>query len=161
LTSTKWTEKAEAELRDMWNAGLSAWEISKRFKFGYTRNAVIGKARRMGLAQRKEPANFTRAETKLLRVIPGGKTFKKDSPKKSKAEKRADSDALREYDGAFVPLEGSTPKTLLELGTRECRWPLGEALDGTEYFCGCATASASYCETHHAIAFRPAKEIII
>jgi GcrA cell cycle regulator len=49
-----WTEEKTALLRQLWEAGLSASEIAKRLG-GVTRNAVIGKAHRIGLASRPSP----------------------------------------------------------------------------------------------------------
>ena len=49
-----WTEERIALLRQLWEAGLSASEIAKRLG-EVSRNAVIGKAHRIGLAARPSP----------------------------------------------------------------------------------------------------------
>ena len=50
-----WTDEAEtARLVKMWNEGLSTGLIAERFK--RSRNAVIGKVNRMGLAKRVHQA---------------------------------------------------------------------------------------------------------
>ncbi|MEX2650769.1 MAG: GcrA family cell cycle regulator [Alphaproteobacteria bacterium] len=49
-----WTEETIARLRQLWESGLSASEIAKRLG-GISRNAVIGKAHRTGLAARPSP----------------------------------------------------------------------------------------------------------
>lgn len=48
-----WTHQKEERLRALWGAGKTASEISDEIGFG--RSAVIGKARRMGLARRRNP----------------------------------------------------------------------------------------------------------
>ncbi len=49
-----WTDEAVETLRTMWAAGASAREIGERV--GTTRNAVIGKANRLGLSHRAKAA---------------------------------------------------------------------------------------------------------
>jgi len=54
-----WTEEEKEMLRVLWTEGLSASEIAQRMydlsRQRRTRNAVIGKARRMQLSARKSP----------------------------------------------------------------------------------------------------------
>lgn len=47
-----WTPEQEAKLRDLWAKGISGGQIAKRMRL--TRNTVIGKARRLGLAVRQQ-----------------------------------------------------------------------------------------------------------
>ena len=49
-----WTETTIANLKDLWQAGHSASEIAQRLG-GISRNAVIGKAHRLGLQARPSP----------------------------------------------------------------------------------------------------------
>ena len=44
------------------------------------------------------------------------------------------------------PLSG--PKTFLELGDHDCRWPLGDPLDPIFRYCGAIKSSRSYCAEH-------------
>lgn len=46
-----WTDDRTEKLKTLWNEGPSATEIGK--KLGCTRNAVIGKAHRLNLPERK------------------------------------------------------------------------------------------------------------
>jgi GcrA cell cycle regulator len=48
-----WTEAEAATLRKLWSEGMSAGQIS--LKMGFSRNAVIGKARRLDLPARPSP----------------------------------------------------------------------------------------------------------
>ena len=50
-----WTEERQKKLVKLWNKGASAREIADRLGGGITRNAVIGKANRMGLSQQVKP----------------------------------------------------------------------------------------------------------
>jgi GcrA cell cycle regulator len=49
-----WTEERVAALQQLWAQGLSASQIAERLG-SVTRNAVIGKAHRLGLAGRPSP----------------------------------------------------------------------------------------------------------
>jgi hypothetical protein len=48
-----WTASASDELRELWNQGYSAQAIGKHL--GVSKNAVIGKANRLGLTPRPSP----------------------------------------------------------------------------------------------------------
>ncbi|MGI9461907.1 MAG: GcrA family cell cycle regulator [Alphaproteobacteria bacterium] len=49
-----WTNEKESELRSLWQKGYSARQIADMMG-GVSRNAVIGKAHRLGLSQRIAP----------------------------------------------------------------------------------------------------------
>lgn len=48
-----WTEERIEELKDLWAEGLTTGEIGKRL--GVSKNAVVGKAHRLGLKGRPSP----------------------------------------------------------------------------------------------------------
>lgn len=50
-----WNAQNVEMLREMWAKGYSAMEIAGTLGGGITRNAVIGKANRMGLQNRRSP----------------------------------------------------------------------------------------------------------
>jgi GcrA cell cycle regulator len=45
-------------------------------------------------------------------------------------------------------------RALLDLGPRQCRWPIGDPTDDDFCFCGERVAGGSYCAQHTAIAYR-------
>lgn len=50
----------------------------------------------------------------------------------------------------WMPLEGTTPVALVDLSSRQCRWPVGE---GPFVFCGCsAVEGRPYCTAHNTLA---------
>ena len=51
--TSQWTDDRVEMLRGMWRQGYSARQIAERIG-GITRNAVIGKAHRLGLSQRPQ-----------------------------------------------------------------------------------------------------------
>jgi len=58
-----WTEEEVLTLQRLWDQGLSASQIAQQLG-SVTRNAVIGKAHRLGLASRPSPI---RSETPVVR----------------------------------------------------------------------------------------------
>ena len=53
-----WTSERAHQLRMLWRQGLSAGEIADML--GISRNAIIGKAHRLGLESRPSPIGMTR-----------------------------------------------------------------------------------------------------
>ncbi|MBM3560110.1 MAG: GcrA cell cycle regulator, partial [Alphaproteobacteria bacterium] len=53
-----WNDERVDVLRDLWSQGLSASQIAARLS-GVSRNAVIGKAHRLGLEGRPSPIRGT------------------------------------------------------------------------------------------------------
>ena len=51
----EWTEARVDQLKRLWDEGLSASQIASRLG-DVTRNAVIGKAHRLGLSSRPSPS---------------------------------------------------------------------------------------------------------
>ncbi|MEK4032768.1 GcrA family cell cycle regulator [Methylocystis sp. IM2] len=51
-----WTEERVELLRKLWGDGLSASQVAAELGPGITRNAVIGKIHRLGLAERAKTA---------------------------------------------------------------------------------------------------------
>ena len=75
-----WTDERIATLKKMWEGGSTASQIAEELG-GVSRNAVIGKAHRLGLKSRPSPV---KANDKK-------KAAKKAAPKSSAATKKADS----------------------------------------------------------------------
>lgn len=59
-----WTEERITALRQLWSDGLSAAEIGRRLDV--SKNAVIGKAHRLGLPSRPSPIKRGKASAKKL-----------------------------------------------------------------------------------------------
>lgn len=62
-----WTEDKIAQLKKLWEKGLSASQIAGEIGDGISRNAVIGKAHRLGLKSRPSPVRTEPAKAKPSR----------------------------------------------------------------------------------------------
>jgi hypothetical protein len=119
-----WTEERINTACAMWAAGSSAGEIAKTLDCGLSRNAVIGKIHRLGLAGRAVAASPTANSAYKGRLLV--------SPERKKAsdEARAAVQRIRNHPqrgaGRLPPLVEASDhpgKVLADLGPGECRAP--------------------------------------
>lgn len=137
LADYEWTEERVAELKRLWlEARLSFSEIAAQIGC-YSRNAVIGKAHRLGLRRDQRPPK-ERKERPGRKKGPRAITIR--SPEVPSAEVFVCKDA-----GDLEPLHLS----LINLRQNSCRWPYG---DGPFTFCGHQTVKQPYCAAHAEIA---------
>lgn len=123
-----WTDERVEKLRELWDKGLSASQIAKELAEGVTRNAVIGKAHRMGLASRP-------------------------SPVKADPAKRAATTAKKKVAAKKEPAKVSAPATgkvtILDLTESMCKWPIGHPGEANFHFCGKPSQPTfPYCAAH-------------
>ena len=141
---TSWTEDRVQLLSTLWSEGLSAAQIARRLSGGVTRNAVIGKVHRLGLAARCQPSPPTARRPKdpirapRLRAAP----------------------ARRPAPMTFVPVSDPAPEgpgtaSVLSVGRHDCRWPIGDPLATDFGLCGRPATRGAYCGRHGARAYRP------
>ncbi|MEO0643282.1 MAG: GcrA family cell cycle regulator [Pseudomonadota bacterium] len=79
-----WTDERIATLKKMWEGGATASQIAEELG-GVSRNAVIGKAHRLGLKSRPSPVKANEKK----------KAAKKATPKSSPATKKATDNAAK------------------------------------------------------------------
>ena len=80
-----WTEERIATLTKMWEGGKTASQIADELG-GVSRNAVIGKAHRLGLKARPSPV---KAKAKAKKPVPAKPAAKKPAAAKAPAQKPA------------------------------------------------------------------------
>ena len=138
-----WDDNNVSKLRELWDQGLPTAQIGKLL--GFTKNAVVGKAHRIGLERRPSPIRRTA-------VKPDRK--KARSPIIPKLNFEAEKDSTKESNlnqGVFQP----TVKNLFFNNTkRGCEWPEGHP-DHTHFkFCGKERFEGKpYCIEHCAVAY--------
>ena len=152
-----WTDERVEALKKLWAEGLSASQIAAELG-GITRNAVIGKVHRLGLAGRaKSPASAAprprkaRAASAMLRI--SRPALRGNTALAQLYE--TDPDPQPELADNVIPL--GQRRTLLELNDETCRWPIGDPGSPEFFFCGGQTiTSLPYCAYHSRIAYQPA-----
>ena len=140
MTQVNWSEDRVEQLKNLWTEGLSASQIARALG-GVTRNAVIGKVHRLGLAGRASPS---RSERPRLPMAPKVPTVRNHLP----AIPVVEEDPLIFDDGSHA--------TVLTISDRMCRWPIGDPAGNEFHFCGHSPKSGSpYCEAHARKAYQP------
>ncbi len=152
-----WTDDRVAILEKLWGEGKSAAEIAKELGEGVTRNAVIGKAHRMGMSGRPSPIKKKKAgaavtETaKVAAVKPVAKTVTE-----------AKSPVMN-----IKPIPANSKKviktgegiSILELTDKLCKWPIGDPRDDDFHFCGGKSLpGVPYCGPHAMEAYQPSSK---
>ena len=133
-----WTDERVEQLKALWTEGLSASQIARALG-GVTRNAVIGKVHRLGLAGRAGPPRAERPRTVSHRSV-----MRVAAPEPEIVEE----DPIVLDDGSFA--------TVLTINDRMCRWPIGDPSEHEFHFCGRKPKSGSpYCEAHARKAYQP------
>lgn len=168
-----WTDDRVSLLKKLWTDGLSASQIAKQLG-GVTRNAVIGKVHRLGLAGRAAPSRpIKRVAAPVVRLRPvlvASQPAEEIAPTLAAIPVTkpvsAQAPPVAEPVAATIAPKIAKPKAkprdgeiigVLQLGPNMCKWPIGDPGDADFGFCGghCGS-SAVYCEEHAAIAFQPA-----
>ncbi len=173
-----WTDERIELLRKSWEAGMTASQIAELLAEGVSRNAVIGKAHRLGLQPRPSPVRA--GEVVLLAA---GETLVVDAVAVAAVPvgPAASGDATGDVAGdgvesraaaAIAPAPVAAPPgrkssrpsaamrkpartTLLDLSEKICKWPIGHPGEADFHFCGKPSqASFPYCSEHCAIAYQ-------
>ena len=139
-----WTDEQVEELKQLWEKGLTTGEIGKAL--GVSKNAVVGKAHRLGLNGRPSPIRRNEEEE----TAPAEE--KESVPEKPKSKSAtAPKNAVKEKAKLF---------TVNDLTAHSCRWPIGDPKDEDFHFCGKETLpDKPYCAEHAAIAYVSAKTL--
>ena len=144
-----WTPERVDQLRNCVFAGLTCSQIAA--EIGVTRNAVIGKINRLGLAPART-ANTAKCSSPLPRA---GRP--RVSRSRSLLRLMATAAPVLEDDVtlALGPADKTQRCSLLELSHDKCRWPIDEP-GSTEFtFCGHKVVNGfSYCGCHVRMAYR-------
>lgn len=135
-----WTDQQVDELKRLWDEGLTTGEIGKAL--GVSKNAVVGKAHRLGLNSRPSPIRRNEEEKKKASET---KVKQEEKEPAKKSAKKAD----KAKDKLF---------TVNDLTMTSCRWPIGDPKDEDFHFCGKeAIPGKPYCMEHAGVAYVSAK----
>ena len=162
-----WTDERVEQLRQHWLEGKSASQIATLLGHGLTRNAVIGKVHRLGLAGRaKSPstaASRPRASSQQAvqraappRMTPVGPRIVRGATALAIAPRIETEAEPQAYDSVVLPM--SLRVTIIELTEAMCRWPLGDPTSPDFRYCGSPAANGPYCGHHGRLAYQPAQE---
>jgi GcrA cell cycle regulator len=156
-----WTREATEQLAALWQSGASgsliAAAINRDHGTAFSRNAVIGKINRLGLARRAVGVPRSAKPRAARRARPGDGRRAFPSPLLRLARLTLDTADRVAVDDIGPPVGRRC--SLLELDDATCRWPVGDPRTPEFYFCGGKPlAGRPYCVHHAAVAYQPETE---
>lgn len=162
-----WTDDRIDAVKKLWADGLSASQIASRLG-GVTRNAVIGKVHRLGLAGRattsrsRTPRPRNRAASLPLRPTRVQERCRPQAltmpPKAAFAPVESPPVVVPRVIDDFFDTVATLRVNLLDLRDGMCRFPIGDPQDEGFHFCGRhAEPGISYCGHHARLAFQLAR----
>lgn len=165
-----WTEERVELLKKLWMEGLSASQIAAVLGEGVTRNAVIGKVHRLKLSGRAKPTSSA------PRVRSAARTPRRVATPSTAGSRGGLGVMMKQRSVTSAPMHGATalkiaeefeaeayvapqaaelfiPEaqrlSLLQLNESTCKWPIGDPLSPSFYFCGQHSEEGKpYCEFH-------------
>lgn len=127
--ANSWTDDRLDELKKLWDKGLSISQIGEAL--GVSRNAIAGKAHRMGLPKRPSPIAKAKTEVKV--------------------------EAAPELPARELPLRLELRQ--LEWSRSKCCWPTGDPKNHGFAFCGRGVVPGKpYCLPHCQEAYTTSRE---
>ncbi len=149
-----WTDERVEQLKQLWGGGMTAAQIAERIG-GTSRNAVIGKAHRLGLSVSKAPKPRTAAPS-LAKPAPGEVNAEVNAAVNTAAPPPRRTAAPQSPAQAPPPAKRQPVVNAADLPWhRRCQWPIGHPGERDFHFCGAAAAdSKPYCIEHCTMAYR-------
>jgi GcrA cell cycle regulator len=142
---TVWSEARIRVVKRLWAEGASSGEIAEELGEGFTRGAVLGKIRRLGLSRKESaPEPIVLVSTKPATVEAGLPDHPKQQPAVAPQSVFLPS-----------PQPSSVARGLRiwDLRDHHCRWPLGADCP-PKLFCGApAILGSSWCAEHRRLAY--------
>jgi GcrA cell cycle regulator len=161
----EWNDETIVRLRTLWNEGLSTAEIGRRI--AVSKNAVVGKAHRLGLPPRPSPIRRDGAAAAPSRPAAPRRIVGPTLPPLATALPAASQEPRQDphpvpkppadtQPAASVPAAAPPPVRAVPRSSRlaVCCWPLGEP--GTKSFRFCdaeALPAKPYCAEHAQLAY--------
>ena len=142
-----WTEDKVSELRELWDQGLPTSQIGTIL--GFTKNAVVGKAHRIGLERRPSPIkrSIMKPDRKKARapLMPNlSVNLKSDEDFKHTKDKKEN----------LIKKKNSENFLLLLNNQIGCEWPIGHPNEIDFHYCGKDRIDGKpYCEEHCSTAY--------
>jgi GcrA cell cycle regulator len=163
-----WTDERVELLKQHWLEGKSASQIANLLGHGLSRNAIIGKVHRLGLAGRAKSSSSggsrarqsapqhavrhivsPRATIAVPRIVRGATALAFAPQPLAEAEPVP-------FESVVLPM--SLRVTIVELKEAMCRWPLGDPTSPDFRYCGSPVSSGPYCAHHCRLAYQPVQD---
>lgn len=111
-----WDAERDARLKKLWDDGLSTSDIARQLG-GTTKNAVIGRAHRIGCEKRHRPGDGIQTGG----IMPSRRSMDQRVKRVKNSKPLKLAKPLHGTPDLVEPIGGR--KSILEVGAGECRWP--------------------------------------
>ena len=137
-----WNQQKVDDLKKLWNEGVATSRIGEQL--GFTKNAVIGKAFRLGLERRQNSRKKTAQNQQFSSA-----TMYRESSGASTAQNIVKREPVRRRE------KFSFKKSIVGTGSfKSCQWPIGDPLEEGFHYCGGQNIPTKpYCIDHYKKAY--------
>ena len=137
-----WNQQKVDDLKKLWNEGVATSRIGEQL--GFTKNAVIGKAFRLGLERRQNSRKKTARSQSVSSVTMYRET---SAPVHSQMTPKREVTRRKE--------KFSFKKSIVGTGSfKSCQWPIGDPLEEGFHYCGGQNIPTKpYCIEHYKKAY--------
>ena len=135
-----WNQQKVDDLKKLWNEGVATSRIGEQL--GFTKNAVIGKAFRLGLERRQ---NSRKKNTQSVSSV----TMYRETSVSSNSQLSPKREVTRRRE------KFSFKKSIVGTGSfKSCQWPIGDPLKEGFHYCGGQNIPTKpYCIEHYKKAY--------
>lgn len=167
IYTSPWTPERVAHLKQMHADGFSFSQMAETIDGGFTRNACIGKAKRLHLTRdcvnpskqksgRPRKKRIAKPILKIIQRLQRTNSYNGDM----RIVETVETD-MPEPDPSHDAIPRKQRRTLFELEPNDCRWPCGDPCDKDFFFCGGSVVpDKPYCRVHYRIAYRRGAAVV-
>ena len=137
-----WNQQKVDDLKKLWNEGVATSRIGEQL--GFTKNAVIGKAFRLGLERRQNSRKKTAQSQSVSSV-----TMYRETSVTGNSQITPKREVTRRRE------KFSFKKSIVGTGNfKSCQWPIGDPLEEGFHYCGGQNIPTKpYCIEHYKKAY--------
>ena len=137
-----WNQQKVDDLKKLWNEGVATSQIGEQL--GFTKNAVIGKAFRLGLERRQNSRKKTTHSQSASSV-----TMYRETSAQNHSQVNPKREVTRRRE------KFSFKKSIVGTGSfKSCQWPIGDPLEEGFHYCGGQNIPTKpYCIEHYKKAY--------
>ena len=137
-----WNQQKVEDLKKLWNEGVATSRIGEQL--GFTKNAVIGKAFRLGLERRQNSRKKTSQPSSF-----SPSTLYRETSTSSSSISTIKKEPIRRRE------KFSFKKSIVGTGSfKSCQWPIGDPLKEGFHYCGSQNIPTKpYCIEHYKKAY--------
>jgi GcrA cell cycle regulator len=152
-----WTETTIGRLRNLWDEGLSAAGIARRLNV--SKNAVIGKAHRLDLAERPSPIKYSDGQKRRQIRLPRAKRTPATALIVACVPRTSSAPVAGSETGTKMTAAQNMTEVTVTAATRSyriavCCWPIGDPGTSNFRFCDApALPGKPYCAAHARLAY--------